>query len=301
MDLDIQNYSLEDILHLFKIPSAFTENDLKRAKKIVLKTHPDKSKLPPDYFRFYSKAYKVLFEIWEFRKKAIVDPKESNTDYSSGDLIPEEKKLLLDKLFKEEKQFKNSKDFNKWFNEQFNQHKIESETSNKGYQEWLKSDEGIDTTPQGKVSMATLAQEFEKKKKEARSLVVHKEVEETGLFSSSNFSSLDTQAPGHFDSGLFSSLQYQDLYKAHTETVIPITEEDYYSKEKFNTVNEYMTFRNGQNMKPLSEQQANQYLNQRAKKEEELATNRAYQLAKQTEIAHQKNELFWAKLQKIEK
>lgn len=299
MDLDIEHYSLDDILNLFKIPSAFKESDLKKAKQIVLKTHPDKSKLPADYFRFYSKAYKVLFEIWEFRKKAIVDPKDSNTEYSSRDLIPEEKKILLDNLFKEEKQFQNSKDFNKWFNDQFNQHKVETETSNKGYQDWLKSDEGTDSTPQGKMSMAVLGQEFEKKKKEARSLIVHKEIEEIGLFSSSAFSSLDSQAPSNFDSGLFSSLQYQDVYKAHTETVIPITEEDYHSREKFSSVNDYMAFRNGQNMKPLSEQQATQYLDQRAKKEEEMATSRAYQLAKQTEEAQKKNQHFWSGLQKI--
>jgi hypothetical protein len=52
-------------------------------------------------------------------------------------------------------------------------------------------------------------------------------------------------------------------------------------------------------MKPLSEQQANKYLDQRAKKEEEMATSRAYQLANQTEIAQKKNSQFWTSLQKI--
>ncbi len=52
IDLDLNNYNLEDILHLFKIPTNFTEEDIKRSKKIVLMTHPDKSSLPADYFRF---------------------------------------------------------------------------------------------------------------------------------------------------------------------------------------------------------------------------------------------------------
>jgi len=39
MDLNIENYDLDDILNLFKIPKNFTEEDLKSAKKIVLKTH----------------------------------------------------------------------------------------------------------------------------------------------------------------------------------------------------------------------------------------------------------------------
>ena len=61
VDLDISHYNLQDILSLFKVPINFDEQDMKRAKAIVLKTHPDKSKLPPEYFRFYSQAYKMLY------------------------------------------------------------------------------------------------------------------------------------------------------------------------------------------------------------------------------------------------
>ena len=42
LDLDIENYDLEDILNLFKLDYHFTENNLKDAYRIVLKTHPDK-------------------------------------------------------------------------------------------------------------------------------------------------------------------------------------------------------------------------------------------------------------------
>ena len=56
VDLNIDNYELDDILKLFKIRVDFDESDLKRAKQIVLKTHPDKSKLSPDYFLFYPLA-----------------------------------------------------------------------------------------------------------------------------------------------------------------------------------------------------------------------------------------------------
>ena len=69
LDLDINNYELADILRLFKIPVNFKESDLKKAKLTVLKTHPDKSGLNPDFFRFYTKAYKMLYSVWEFRKK----------------------------------------------------------------------------------------------------------------------------------------------------------------------------------------------------------------------------------------
>ena len=43
LDLNIDNYSLDDILKLFKLSHSFTEEDIKKTKKIVLMTHPDKS------------------------------------------------------------------------------------------------------------------------------------------------------------------------------------------------------------------------------------------------------------------
>jgi len=58
LDLDIENYNLNDILNLFKLEYDFDENDLKKAKRVVLQVHPDKSRLPAKYFIFYSKEYK---------------------------------------------------------------------------------------------------------------------------------------------------------------------------------------------------------------------------------------------------
>ena len=59
-DLNIDNYTYEDLLALFKLEYDFDVNDMKRAKKDVLMTHPDKSKLPNKYFLFYSNAYKLI-------------------------------------------------------------------------------------------------------------------------------------------------------------------------------------------------------------------------------------------------
>ena len=46
-----------------------------------------------------------------------------------------------------------------------------------------------------------------------------------------------------FSSDLFSRLPFQDLQKAHTETVIPVTDEDYNIIPKFKNVNEYLKIR----------------------------------------------------------
>jgi hypothetical protein len=282
VDLDINNYNLQDILSLFKIPVNFDEHDMKRAKQIVLKTHPDKSKLSADYFLFYSKAYKMLYSVWEFKKRGDVDSKNpKNTEYSN--YSNEDKTVLLDQFFESNEKFKKSSNFNRWFNE-------------KGYGDWLKTDCDIEESS-NTVSMATMKQEFDKKKEKARSLIVREDVQEIWSNNSISSSELSNDAPGTYDSGLFSGLGFQDLYKAHTETVIPVTEEDYEQKQKFGSVNEYMSYRNNQDTKPLSEQQAEQYLKQRNEKEEEKAIRRAYELAKQTEMAKQKNQEFWSGLQ----
>jgi len=300
VDLDINNYNLQDILSLFKIPVNFDEHDMKMAKQVVLKTHPDKSKLPAEYFLFYSKAYKMLHSVWEFRKRGDVDSQNpKNTEYSN--YSDEDKNVLLDQFFESNEKFKKSANFNRWFNEQFERNKLSNESEEKGYGNWLKTDEDLDEHAKN-VSMATMKQEFDKKKDKARSLIVREDIQE--LWSNNSFSKcsaeLSSDAPGTYDSELFSGLGFQDLYKAHTETVIPVTEEDYEKKQKFRSVTEYQSYRNNQDTKPLSEIQSQQYLNQKNEKEEEKAVRRAYELAKQTELAKQKNQEFWSGMQLLQ-
>jgi hypothetical protein len=300
VDLEINNYNLEDILNLFKLPVNFDEQDLKRAKQVVLKTHPDKSGLDSKYFLFYSKAYKMLYSLWDFRKKGDVNKNNAETDYENVDKFSEEdKKKILDNLFKSDNtktKFKTSRDFNSWFNEQFEKNKVYNENEESGYGDWLKTNEGLDEVNPN-VSAATMKTEFDKKKSSIRALVVHKDVSELNSWNSINASELTREGPGEFSSDLFSRLPFQDLQKAHTETVIPVTDEDYDNIPKFKNVNEYLNHRNKVDITPLSEQQAQQYLNQQNDKDSEKAVRRAYELAKQSEIAKQKSQSFWGNLQ----
>lgn len=297
-DFNIENYDLEDILNLFKLPQHFGEQDLKKAKQIVLKTHPDKSSLAPEYFMFYSKAYKMLYSIWEFKKSATTDNIDNyNTDYASLTYNEEQKKELLDEFFQSnKKKFKNPRDFNSWFNEQFEKNKLEKESDVKGYEEWLRGEDAEPTTQIH--TLGQMVQQIDRKKAELRSLIVRQDVQD--ITSSAFGSDIMSSAPTSFDSDLFSNLAFQDLHKAHTQSVIPVTEEDYHAKEKFNTVNEFVTYRSQQDTKPLSEQQALQYLKNRTQSDEDLATKRAYQLAKEAEIIKKREQDFWAGIQRIQ-
>jgi hypothetical protein len=300
MDLNIENYDLDDILNLFKMPKDFVEEDVKAAKKIVLKTHPDKSGLHPDYFRFYSQAYKKIYFIWKFKSSSAKDnnlktyDEIMTNDEKVGHFSNHKKDKLTD--FLSSNHLKEGKNFNKWFNEQFEKNKLQSEEETNGYGDWLKSNEDIDEDK--KISYTQMGEEIEKKKQHVRSLVVHKGIDE--LYSNfSGASNLTGDSPECFGSDLFSSLQYEDLRKAHVESVIPVTMDDYNNVKKFKNLNEYNNYRNTQDIVPLSEIQAAEYLNNKNKQEEIQTTNRAYKLAKQLEETNKNQSKFWGSIMKI--
>lgn len=302
MDLNIENYDLKDILKLLKMPNNFNEEDVKSAKKIVLKTHPDKSGLHPDYFRFYSKAYKKIYFIWKFKSLSTKEKTydevviEFNDEDSKTNLSDHKKGTL--KEFLSTNKIEKGENFNKWFNTQFEKNKIQSEEETNGYGDWLKSDEDIDE--EKKISYTQMGEEIEKKKQHVRSLVVHKGIDE--LYSNfSGASNLTGDSPECFSSDLFSSLQYEDLRKAHVESVIPVTMEDYNNVKKFKNMDEYNNYRSSQNIVPLSEIQAAEYLNNKNKHEEIQTTNRAYKLAQQLEESSKNQTNFWGSIMKIKK
>lgn len=297
VDLDISNYNLEDILRLFQIPENFNEADLKRAKQQVLRLHPDKSRLDPKYFLFYSKAYKTLYSIWDFNNKKT--NKTMNTEeYIPLDTSEENKRKALNSFFDNNKGLKDTNNFNKWFNEQFEKQKVSKEEDEEGYGSWLKSNEDVDETQI--TNMRAMNEHIEKRKKDVRALTVHRGVSDMTSQGVGASNLLDGPQE-NYSSDMFSSVGFQDLKQAHVESVIPVTNDDYKNVPKFRNVNEYVTHRNTQDTKPLSEIQAQQYLAQREKQESTMSTRRAYELAKQTEVAQEKNKAFWGSIMKIDK
>lgn len=274
LDMNIDNYELNDLLNLFKLDFDFNEDDLKRSKKMVLMTHPDKSKMPKEYFLFFSSAYKIIYSIYKFRHKS---DKQSTTYIPEKD---EEKELLLNKL-------KEQPNFNKIFNELFEKHKIKDDYSENGYGDWLKSEEDIDSRT---TTMSQMNETFELKKKEVKSIIVHKDIEDIENYGFGNCQfDLSRDKPENYSSSLFSNLQYEDLRKAHVESVIPVTQEDYHQKQKFRNVDELQRYNASQNNTPFSLTQANEYLNNRNDTQNKNDVNRAFKLAKQDEESRKAN------------
>ena len=300
MDLDITHYNYDDLLNLFKLSYDFGEEDLKRAKKIVLKMHPDKSKLGPEYFMFFSKAYKTLYSVYEFKNKTAKSEKpEQVPEYKEYIQIVTKKgddNSQLLKKFIQESECSDPKSFNKWFNAQYE--KInELDREKDGHGSWLKSNEDVSDTINA--TKETMGQEFSKRKKELKSLIKYEGVKDIHAYNLGGAVLHGEESESNYTSDMFGTLAYQDLRQAHTETVIAVDEDDFDSIRQFKSVNEYQRHRDGQQLKPLSEAQATKFLSDSEKIKEEEATKRAFFYAQEVEKSKQKTNQFWSGLKQI--
>jgi hypothetical protein len=281
-DLEIDNYDLEDLLGLLKLDYNFDESDLKAAWKRCLKTHPDKSGLEPKYFIFYKKAFKVISEIFHFRSRR----KDMNTEYIVEENESERK--LLDPIQK------NKEKFNKWFNEMFDKIRVADNEQDNGYEEWFRS--GSESVEKERIPLSQFEKEFYKRKKESGMLVKHRGIME---MNNSVGASLTRDKIDEYSSDIFSKLKYEDLKKAHTETLIPVTKDDVELRPKFADLDSYKRHRESNKISPLSIDEAREYLSNKANKEGKDNMMRAFKMYKQDEEMEKARDQWWKYIKQL--
>jgi hypothetical protein len=321
IDLDIRNYELTDILNLFKLPLLFNDKHLKQAKITVLQMHPDKSQLPKEYFLFFTKAYKMLYEIYKVRYPDAKKYKEDKFSYTAvidRELNQNKAKTAHNEEDREyhkteEEAYKkiqkmDASKFNKWFNEKFEKFRLHDEEQDNGYESWFRgvSNDGDGDDDKGSVELnepeelgGTWSERnarIERKKAELRNkmaLIQRSEIQTANSSGGGGYYGLGREAPQEYSSGLFSSLQYEDLKKAHTESVIPVTMEDYDNKKKYSSINEMQMFRDIERSKyDYSKEYQTTRLDKETALQVEEDMKRAYRLAKQDEIVRDINKRF---------
>lgn len=283
LDLDIENYSLDDILNLFNLAEDFGEFELKNAKKMVLMTHPDKSKLDKEVFIFFAKAYKYLQFVFEFRHR--------NDNTMREDLAGSEQDAEFIAKIKEKK------DFNKVFNELFDEHKMQNEFQENGYEDWLSSDAGLSTNTNSVNNMTDMRKAFFEEKRKTMEVVKYNGVQD---IVDNSQTELAGQAPEHYGSSIFSKLQYEDVKVAHSENIIPVSEHDYDPSTQFKSITHLQAFRGSQNITPMTKAQADQYFSDKATLEKQESARRAFLIAKQMEEAQEKNNQFLSKFKYLQ-
>jgi hypothetical protein len=386
LDLNIDNYNLPDILALFNLPTLFEEDDLKRAKLAVMKTHPDKCQLPKEYFLFFTKAYRIVHQIYTIRHPAtnehytqhvertprtsavpslrcvgkdtlsapyiLIDGGTAATTTAAKSVVDygrlmrtegyrpdaddeyardthERMKRRLDEMMTGTTTATNGAtkqnaavkvgEFNRWFNEKFEQYRLKDDEAETGYEEWFRStsadtdgqyeDGECDNDPaDDSGSWADKVARLNKRKQALRNkyaLVERQELEYAGGGGGGGGGGYDLtrERPQEYSSGIFGNLRYEDLKKAHTESVIPVTEEDYYKTKRFNNVNELQTFRD-QSRRDLHKQtskEEQEHIYQKTKmRQEEEDTRRAFILAKQDEISRDIHKKLYSDMFRLE-
>ena len=310
LDLDIRNYELRDILNLFKLPDMFTEAHMREAKLTVMRTHPDKSGLDKEYFLFFSKAYKILHEVHQVRA-GLSRQKGDDLKYDAvKEDIDARRNANSDKLKR-----MNADEFNRWFNQTFEQNRLHDDEQDSGYGDWLKSlnndandDETNEELGEGS-SWAQRMEQLERRKQRLReqALVVRSEVQCMG--SSAGYG-LARDRPEEHSSGInmnglsgfgSSGLAYEDLKKAHTESVIPVTHEDYEAVRKYKNMNELQMSRDiDRRTFNYSETASQSALARSQQLQTEDDMRRAFKLAQQDEIVRDLNKKWMAHFNAIE-
>ena len=297
LDLDLEHYSLEDLYKLFNIPAQrLNEDTLKDAKQIVYKMHPDKSRLDPKYFRFFSAAYKRVFGIYEFQNKSLNKRHINDSGNKDNEFYDESNKDILNSMFEQNKGLKDPKNFNSWFNDKFVKHQGEDEEVNKGYGDWLKSDEGLYSVNDN-ITKANMNDAFEKQKKQIQSLTTYQGINDN--FSAFSGSLLGDQSDNF--TGSNGALGYTDLRQAHVESVIPVTQDDYDRMPKYKSLSEYKASRDTSDVSPLSKQESERMLLKQGQNLEKQSAALAYKYAQQSERAKQNSSSFFSDLRQIKR
>ena len=279
LDLDLNNYTLDDLLNLFKLDYNFLEENLKKAKKVTLMTHPDKSGLDMKYFIFFMEAYEMLEKVFYFRNKR-------NSNIREEYKITDSDKHILDSL-----KNKNITDFNKWFNKLFNKIKIHDNELDSGYNDWYKSESKNNSE---QVNLSDFKDVFEKKRLEARNMIVNSNELENINAGSSGYN-LDRKVQSNYSSDIFSKFQYEDLKKAHTETVIPVSINDMPIIDNTTDYNKKEIIEPMSSLELQKYNERNKYINSKKNME------RAYSLIKNDIEIEDSNKKWWGYLKKIKK
>ena len=282
-NLNLNEYNLNDIMELFGLDHGFNELELRNAKKVVMKIHPDKSKLDKKFFIFFSKAYNILCYIFKFREK---HGNDGCVEYDKNSYTDESEKTKFSK-------FLASKDFNKKFNELFEANKIKSEFEEGGYGDWYKNQDESNKL-ETITSISQMGDAFHKERLRTKALIEYKGVQEINTNGNNGLSGTDLAMtrPESYSSDLFSKLPYEDLRKAHEENVVPVLESDV--KRSYNSF-EQLKFQRDVNHRtfvPLDGQALKGHLKEKKYSDSIATSERAFALAKQAEQAAEAKKSF---------
>ena len=256
-NLNINMYSFNEILCLFDLNYSISTEDIKRAKKKVLMTHPDKSKLPAEYFLFYKKAFDMVYNYYVNETKQ----NQSIPDSVKYTPIKEDLNKTTTNGIKSSIEKMDQKVFHRKFNELFESNMVSKPNSQKN--EWFSKDEPIYKTDQP-VSAGNIGRVFETIKSQNNSLVKRQNVSDLYIrngIGTNLYDETEEDEIVYAESDIFSHLKFDDLRKVHKDqTIFAVSESDYKNVPQYSSVEQLNQSRGSQNLKPLEKTHAEKML-----------------------------------------
>ena len=295
-NLNINSYSLKELFALFDMTDLTTISveDMKRAKKKVLMTHPDKSQLPADYFLFYKKAFDVVMRFYENQTKQNQKIPTEPTAYSlpAGDDKRQTNQIrgVIDKMSRD--------DFQRKFNQLFDDNMASKPDAARN--EWFTNHEPVHTVDDaGAINPKNMGAVFDRIKETQHSMVSYRGEVRTlnhggGGGGANLYDDDEAAADGGGDmyvtSDPFSKLKYDDLRKVHKDqTVFMVSERDLEKVPQYTSVDHYARERGGQNLAPLEKAEAERVLADQNKQYREYIRQKEYQAELKTQQNTEKN------------
>jgi hypothetical protein len=251
---------------------------LKRAKTIVLKTHPDKSRLPPEYFIFYKKAFEIIVDFYNNQQKIHKTVPTTETLYEPISTNTLSMSKTNERKIKNNIETMDSQHFHKKFNELFEQNNMGRQIINRN--EWFHTEDQIFKNIPETKNTASLHSNFEKIKEQQQQqgMVLYKGVQEIktsgNLQSGYLYDDIEDEMDGmdttYIETDPFSKLKFEDLKKVHkNETVFSVSEKNMDNMKIFKNVEECAKSRNGEIFVSFDERHSTRILKE---KEEEIRT-----------------------------
>ena len=257
-NLNLNMYSFNEILGLFDLNYSISIDDMKRAKKKVLMTHPDKSKLPPEYFLFYKKAFDMVYKYYVNETKQSHPIPES---VSYKPIKPDDLNKTTTNGIKNSIEKMDQRVFHEKFNELFETNMSSKPNAQKN--EWFTKDEPIYKTDQP-ISSGNIGRVFETLKSQNSSLVRHQNVSDLYIrngIGANLYDETEEDETMYAESDIFSHLKFDDLRKVHKDqTIFAVSESDYKNIPKYASVDQLNHSRGSQNLKPLEKTHAEKML-----------------------------------------
>jgi hypothetical protein len=260
-NLDIHMYRFNEILELFNLSYDFGIEDLKRAKMILLKTHPDKSGLSSEYFLFYKKAFDIVVDYFKTTEKTSADVPQVNPIYNTS--VESDNDKSIQKQISSTIKKMDKREFSQKFNQLFEKNMRKKDS---GKNEWF-SNETPEYDIQKPASSSGISSAIESLKKNSNAMSLYRGVEDmvmksrgTSLYDEDE----DENGNGYLSSDPFSKLKYDDLRKVHKDqTVFAVSESDYINCKKFNSHEELRQARGSQLLTPVVKEEAERILRER--------------------------------------